>query len=203
MDSSGQSATIIDVVIGQVIGLVTFFLFPAAQYIFLKRISKKEGNPQLWYLPDYGFRLVIRNKPRNKILKDIKYNILIRKIIPPTPGSSVRTYIDETLSGGESLLIPPKRDKVLLSFKLNFEYDDIQFILTDKLGCDVKKIPLNYFDKLVIEYYATIVNYFNFNIQIMKGVEIPSQFLKEICRSDIIDDREKQIVLNQEFVFNI
>jgi hypothetical protein len=63
---------ILDQALSQLIALIAFFAFPAVQYVLLKTLSRKEGNPELWYLPDHGFRLVIRNLPRKRILTDIR-----------------------------------------------------------------------------------------------------------------------------------
>lgn len=80
--------------LGQLAALVTFFAFPAFQYWLLKHTAKNEGNPELWYLPKYGFRLVIRNLPRKKSLSNIRYRVLVRTVVPPSAGSSVATYQD-------------------------------------------------------------------------------------------------------------
>jgi hypothetical protein len=47
--------------ISQLLALAAFFAFPAIQYLLLKRFARNEGQPELWYLPKYGFRVVIRN----------------------------------------------------------------------------------------------------------------------------------------------
>jgi len=77
--------------LSQIVALAAFFAFPVIQYILLKIVSKREGNPEHWYLPEYGFRLVIRNKPRKKILKDIKYSIMLIRNTPPSEGCDVST----------------------------------------------------------------------------------------------------------------
>lgn len=48
-------------VLQQLLALVTFFAFPTFQYLLLKRYARRQGDPQLWYLPAHGFRLVVRN----------------------------------------------------------------------------------------------------------------------------------------------
>ena len=61
-----DTSSVFDTFLGQFLALFTFFAFPAIQYIILKRFSKEHGKPELWYLPTFGFRLVIRNIPNKK-----------------------------------------------------------------------------------------------------------------------------------------
>ena len=63
-------------ILTQLLALVTFFAFPATQYLLLKRYSRREGRPDLWYLPAYGFRLVVRKIPGKKTLSNIRYRAL-------------------------------------------------------------------------------------------------------------------------------
>ena len=90
-----KSSTILETIAGQFLALVGFFAFPIVQYLLLKRFSKREGNPELWYLPRYGFRLVIRNLPRRRTLSEIKYRALIRNFMAAGAGASVATIQDE------------------------------------------------------------------------------------------------------------
>src|SRR6266852_1332770 len=92
-----QEQAIAHEVLVQLLALVTFFAFPAFQYLLLKRYSKHEGRPELWYLPAYGFRLVVRNIPGKKTLSEIKYRALIRDVVQAGPGSSVATWNDRIL----------------------------------------------------------------------------------------------------------
>ncbi len=78
----------------QLLALFAFFAFPLFEYIILKFSTRSEGHPQIWYLPAYGFRLVIRNLPKKKKLYDIRYRSLLRDIIPRCSGSSVKTFDD-------------------------------------------------------------------------------------------------------------
>lgn len=159
--------------IAQIIALVTFFAFPAIQYYLLKRFSKKEGRPELWYLPSYGFRLVIRNIPNKRTLSDIKCRTFIRKVISANSGSSVSTLVDETLVEREDFFLFPGYDQILLCFEIKGENkDDLSFVHTDKLGKPVKEIPLQEVDVLISDYTANVENYFNFDIKLGKRVII-------------------------------
>ena len=80
--------------VSQFLALITFFAFPAIQYLLLKWAARREGLPRLGYLPEYGFRLVIRNIPRRRFLKDIKYKVFLRSLVPPSRGSTAYTFYD-------------------------------------------------------------------------------------------------------------
>ena len=84
---------ILEQAVGQLLALIAFFAFPASQYILLKWLTRKEGQPELWYLPDHGFRLVIRNLPRKKTLTDINYRVIFRHVIPPSRAHRSRAFM--------------------------------------------------------------------------------------------------------------
>ncbi len=157
----------------QLLALLTFFAFPIIQYGIVKRSSKHDGKPELWYLPLYGFRLVIRNLPRKKKLFDIKYRTFIRKIIPSNKDASVATYIDKELVYREDFFLYPGTDQILLSFKLIRDFDDkFIFVFTDKLGNEISREPLLDFNKLISDYTAVIDNFFHFDAKIARRIEI-------------------------------
>ena len=58
--------------LGQVAALVTFFAFPALQYGLLKMFARRQGRPQLWFLPRFGFRLVVHNISGRRTLSDLR-----------------------------------------------------------------------------------------------------------------------------------
>src|ERR1700722_14938624 len=109
---------ILNQAIGQLIALFAFFAFPATQYVLLKASSRKEGNPGLWYLPDHGFRLVIRNLPRKRILTDIKYRVSVRQVSPASKGSSVASITEKRLVTREDMVLFPGTDQILLELNL-------------------------------------------------------------------------------------
>lgn len=170
--------------IGQLLALVTFFAFPAIQYLLLKRFIKKEGKPELWYLPSFGFRLVIRNIPNKKILSDIKSKTIIRKIIPSNDGASVTTRKDEQLSTREEFFLFPSNDLILLSFKLISNNEQgLIFILTDNLGVEQRRFHLCEFDCIISDYTANVENYLNFDGKIAKRVILRSESLVNIWKA--------------------
>lgn len=183
-------------VASQWIALITFFAFPVIQYLFLKTISLRMGQPELWYLPSYGFRLVIRNLPHKKTLTDIKYRTFIRSYIPESAGSSVATFADRPVSSGDDMVLFPKTDQILLSFSLR--KDDkpnaeriLTLVITDKMGVEKTAIELREEDRLVCDYTAVIQNSLNFNVQTGKRVEIYGQrifgIFEEVQESNVED----------------
>lgn len=174
-------------VASQWIALITFFAFPAIQYIFLRTISRRRGQPELWYLPAYGFRLVIRNLPYKKMLTDIKYRTFIRSYIPGSAGSSVATMVDRPILSRDDMVLFPKTDQILLSFKLRESggsdaEHSLTLVITGKTGEEETAIGLREEDRLICDYSATIQNSFNFNIQTGKRVEIYGEHIFDIFR---------------------
>jgi hypothetical protein len=169
--------------LSQLVALATFFAFPAIQYLLLKRFSKTQGRPELWYLPAYGFRLVIHNIAGNRTLTDVDYRTIMREAVPPCPGADVTTWIDTDLADREDFFLFPGSDQVLVSFKLEEEGDVLNFVLTDKLGVETSRMPLSIRKKLISDYSATVRNMLNFNIQVAKRVEIKEDKFREIYQT--------------------
>jgi hypothetical protein len=165
-------ASILESLLGQLIALAAFFIFPTIQYIMLKIISRKEGTPELWYLPSYGFRLVIRNKPMRKILKGIRYSIRVLESVPSPDGCVTKTTRSALSYEGEKLLLFPDADLILMSFQLQSDHEETRFIYTDAFGEQKKNINIAEFKLIRCDYLATIHNYFNFHIQIGKRIII-------------------------------
>jgi hypothetical protein len=176
---------ILEIALGQLLALVTFFAFPVIQYIWLKSMTKKEGQPALFYLPDYGFRLVIRNLPRKKTLSDIKYKTYVRRIVPASTGASVATYEDKNLVIVDDFFLFGGIDQVLISFKLAKKKgsEKLYFVHTDKLGNEKEWIAIDDITFLISEYTANIENLFNFDVKVAKHVRIKADLLKEIWQT--------------------
>jgi hypothetical protein len=161
--------------------LIAFISLPVFQYLLLRYSTRFEGCPELWYLPAYGFRLVIRNLPRKKKLYDIKYQAFLRNIVKRGQGSSVNTFNDIHLLEKTDFFLLPGTDQVLVQFKLERDKNGIPFfILTDKIGKKTKSVPFHEFELLISDYVATIQNLFNFNIKIQKRVKIDRDDLVKI-----------------------
>jgi hypothetical protein len=175
---------------GQLLALITFFLFPALQYVLLKRSSHKDGTPELWYLPKYGFRLVIRNIPRNRTLSDIKQRTYLRKVVPASPGTSVATYLESIIVTQEELFLFPGNDLLLICFRIEGDKaDSLDLVVTDKLGNEKSRHPLSSFDRLVSDYTANIENRLNFDVKLGKQAQLYMsdmvQIWKEITKSNL------------------
>lgn len=170
--------------ISQFFALATFFAFPAIQYSFLKYFTKKEGNPELWFLPKYGFRLVIRNIPNKKVLSEIKYKTLLRKIVDSDIGeSSVATLIDDILIERDEMFLSPGYDLILLNFKIDRVNEEYLFVMTNKLGQQQKTVSLKEIDFIISDYTANLENWFNFDIKISKRVFLRQKDLIKICNT--------------------
>lgn len=176
---------------GQLLALVTFFAYPAIQYVILKQFSKKEGQPELWYLPSFGFRLVIRNIPRKRTLSEIKTKTILRQVIPSSIGSSVNTLIDTVLKEIDDFFLLPGNDLILLSFKLDKVGNEMKFIQTGKLGDKLFESSFQKFEELTTCYTANVENYLNFDIKIAKQITIDKGDL-ESCWNAIVENNVEQ-----------
>jgi len=174
---------ILNQAIGQLIALFAFFAFPATQYVLLKVLSRKEGNPELWYLPDHGFRLVIRNLPRKRILTDIRYKVSVRRIRSGSTGSSVASITESRLLMREDMALFPGVDQILLEFNIYQDADGLRegrVTVVPASGysdSNQSAIEVGVADFLVCDYSATIQNFFNFDVQAGKRVEISGRNL--------------------------
>jgi hypothetical protein len=177
--------------LSQLVALLTFFAFPAFQYLLLKRFAKRQGRPELWYLPAYGFRLVIHNISGKRTLTNVKYHSIIREVVPAGSGADVATWMDTNLSGREDFFLFPGSDQVLVSFKLERKQDGMQFVHTTKLGAELLRLPLSDGSTLIADYAATVRNPLNFDIKLAKRVEVKAQHLREIYQTIETNDVEQ------------
>jgi len=184
--------------LAQLLALVAFFAFPAIQYILLKMYSQREGRPEIWYIPAYKhFRLVMRNITGTKTLSDIKYRAIVRQVIPPTPGCSVKTWLDQVLSEREDFFVFSGSDQLLLCFRL--EHTDGGFVLvhTDKLGEQVTRLPFPQTSLLIADYSANLENLFNFDVRLAKRVEIAASELTHLFDEVQKNDKEQKFIPKQ------
>jgi hypothetical protein len=182
--------------IGQLLALIAFFAFPVIQYVLLKRFSGNAGQPRLWYLPQFGFRLVIRNIRVGKTFSDIKYRALLRNTISPSPGSSVATLDDRILLQREDFFLFPNVDQLLLCFRIEGKSrDKLTLVVTDKHGRpldgDHNRMLLDHFNFLIADYSANLENIFNFDVKLMKRCEISVNSLRESWESIQRDNSER------------
>jgi len=181
----------IEFFLGQLAALLAFFAFPAFQFLLLKHTAKNEGNPELWYLPKYGFRLVIRNLPRKRSLSNIRYRALVRTIVPASAGSSVATYQDITIVEKDDFFLFPGTDQVLIAFQLR-NSPDLRLVHTDKLGNENAAVQLTESSVLIADYSATINNWFNFDVHIAKRVEVNCQQLQKVFDRTADNNQEQR-----------
>ncbi len=169
----------LELILGQLVALFAFFAFPIIQYFLLKRTARREGMPELWYLPSYGFRLVIRNIPEKRIFYDIRYRSLIRELTPPDSGSSVGSCNDYMLSNVNDYFLFPGSDQLLIEFCLDEDEDgELSLIRINKTSEKQDRVAFPPTAKLIADYQATLQNWFHFDVRVSKRVEITHQDLR-------------------------
>jgi len=187
-----------EIFLSQLSALIAFFAFPAIRYFFLKRNARKEGLPELWYLPKYGFRLVIRNLPRKRCLSDIQYKAYLREIKASSSGSSVATFNDKRLVEQRDFFLFPCTDHILISFKIEKDNFGKYFIIvTDKVGNEVDRESFDKFSILVADYTAILENWFNFDIKLAKRVELSANSLQQIFESVQKNNQEQHFLVER------
>jgi hypothetical protein len=183
--------------ISQLLALTAFFAFPAIQYLLLKRFVRNEGQPELWYLPKYGFRLVIRNIPGKRALSDLKYCARLRKIVPASQGSSVATYEEDVLTREDDFFLFPGSDQLILSFGIEGESaTNLEFLLTDRFGREKRRVPFANIDVLIADYTATLENLFNFNVKLAKRAVIKVASLRNVWLEVEENNVEQQFAID-------
>ena len=184
-----------DFFLGQLAALVTFFAFPALQYGALKMFASRQGRPELWFLPRFGFRLVVHNISGRRTLSDLRYKAFLRRRIPSGDGSSVTTFNDVVLIDREDTFCFPGNDQVLLSFRVEARDTGGHVLVhTDKLGVELVRHELHDTDSLVADYTANIENFFNFDVRLAKRSEI---FGKSWAALAIPGDQEREFPLDR------
>jgi hypothetical protein len=176
----------------QLLAFITFFAFPAVQYLLLKRYARREGEARLWYLPAYGFRLVMSNIDRKSTFSEIRYRTFIRDAVPAGPGSSVKTWRDELLLERDDFFLFPGGDQLLATFRLEcLAAGDLVLVGTDKLGKELSRHPIPKGAALIADYSATLENFFNFDIRVARRVEFGYERLHEACTEVLASPHEE------------
>jgi hypothetical protein len=89
----------------------------------------------LWWLPAWRcWRFVVRNIGGNTNLWEIQYRCWLREIVPAQVGSSVASFRDTDLSGGQRIILPVGQDLPVLCFRFEEREGELFLIHTDKFG---------------------------------------------------------------------
>lgn len=186
-----------DIIVALFTGALGYLAFPTVQHLILKRITRRHGNPELWHLPKFGFRLVVRNIPNGQTLYGIKSRCIIRKVVFSERGSSVDTYLDDTIHEKEDFFLLPQNDLILIGFKIDkSDNQSLHFVVTDKIGRSVREIPFDCFDMLIVEYIANIKNKFNFDVKIAKQIVLKKNEFEMYWQSVSNSNHEQKIHLS-------
>jgi len=89
--------------------------------------------------------------------------------------------MDTLLLKREDLFLFPGNDQILICFRIEGEnIDNLEFVVTDKLGKEKERYPLSSFDRLTSNYTANIENIFNFDITLGKQSQLYVSDMKNI-----------------------
>ena len=167
--------------LGQLIALATFFAFPALQNIWLKRASSREGAANLSFSPRYGFRLAVANQFGRRVLSQLRWRALIRRVRPTADGRRPGLIDDTHFLAREDFFLFPGADQILVAFKLRRTGTEIQFVPTSVVGEDREPLSLAGEPLLICDFTATIEMRFNFDYHIAKRLTIDIAALIAAC----------------------
>src|ERR1700680_3658768 len=142
--------------IGQLAALVAFFAFPALQYMSLKRLTSGEGATNLSFSSTYGFRVAAANQLGKRVISDIRYRSLVRRLIKSPDNPRLALSDDFELHSRRDFFLFPGGDQILAAFKLRKEGDKIMFISTSVTGEERKSVLVNGDTHLVCDFTATV-----------------------------------------------
>lgn len=110
---------------------ILYLLYLASAWYAARAIATAE----CWWLPGVDtYRFVIRNIPRKGNLFGIRYRVWLRRVVLPSKGTSVKTFLDCPLSDGERLLLPKGQDLPLICFRFESSDTGLRLQVTDKMG---------------------------------------------------------------------
>jgi hypothetical protein len=181
-----------EIFLGQIVALVTFFAFPAIQYGVLKTLARNQGTPQLWFLPRFGFRLVAHNISGRRILSDLRYKVVLRRKVEAGAGAgaSVATLDDQVLIDRQDTFCFPGTDQVLVSFRVErSETGGYVFVHTNKLGAELGRFDVGPLDSLIADYTANIENFFNFDVRVAKRSEMFGQSWPRLAEASDVEQQ--------------
>ena len=187
-------------VLGQLGALAAFFGFPAVQYMLLRRLARREGRPELWYLPRFGFRLVMRNLPRKRTFTDIRYRALIRSVVrllrrgPAWRHFGMKSSLSVRISSCSRFRSSADRLQVRTS---RCRRSCTVGVHTDKLGASIHAYDVQDEANLIADFVANLENWFGFDISVARRVEITGARLRELVNAIHMSNVEQQFEVSR------
>jgi len=170
--------------VGQFIALLTFFAFPAIQNLWLRAVSSGEGAANLSFSPRYGFRVAVANQFGRRVLADIRWRVLLRRV-RPTPDSRRLGLSDDTqILDREDFFLFPGGDQILVAFKLRRASSEVHFVPTSVVGVDRDPLSLDQEPVLICDFTATIEMRFNFDYRLAKRLTVNLPALVAECTDE-------------------
>jgi hypothetical protein len=169
--------------LGQVAALATFFAFPALQYLWLKRLTSREGATNLSF-SSYGFRVAAANQFGKRVISDMRWRAIVRKLRPSPDNPQLRLCDDTELHSREDFFLFPGGDQILAAFTLRQDRDQIMLVSTSVMGTERQRVPVGDNTLLICDFVATVEIPLNFDFRIAIRVVVSLPDLLEKCRFD-------------------
>ena len=171
-------------ILGQLIALATFFAFPALQNVWLKYVSSKEGAMNLSFSPRYGFRIAAANQFGRRVISDLRWRGVIRRIRPSPDSRRLGLCDDVEVNRREDFFLFPGGDQILVAFKLRRVDGQVVLIPTSVVGIDREPLPIGDGATLVCDFTANIEMRFNFDYKISKRATVNLDALVAECPAE-------------------
>lgn len=167
----------------QILVIAAFVILPAAQYLWLRRRTRREGAMNL-SAASTGFRLAAQNRVGRYTFSDLSWRAVVRPGRKAN-GERMTGLMPETeLIRRHDFFLFPGCDEILLAFRLEGSVGAPELVVTTLHGETVKRVPLYDGLCIVCDFTATIERNFNLNFKIAKRVDINLGALLMQCRFD-------------------
>ena len=171
-------------ILGQLIALATFFAFPALQNVWLKSVSSREGAMNLSFSPRYGFRIAAANQFGRRVISDLRWRAVIRRIRPSPDSRRLGLCDDVEVVRREDFFLFPGGDQILVAFKLRRVDGHVMLIPTSVVGADREPLPVGDGATLVCDFTANIEMRFNFDYRMAKRATVNLDALVAECPAE-------------------
>ena len=169
--------------LGQVIGLVTFFAFPALQYLWLRRLTHGEGSANLSFSV-LGFRVAVANQFGKRVISDMRWRAIVRKLRPSPDNPQLDLCDDTELHAREDFFLFPGGEQILAACTLRQEKDHVALVSTSVTGKERQRVPINGNAFLICDFMGNVENPLNLDFRVAKRVVVSMDELLEHCQFD-------------------
>src|SRR5215210_21441 len=166
--------------LGQSVALLTFFAFPALHYLWLRSLTSREGSTNLSF-STYGFRVAVANQFGKRVISDMRWRAIVRKLRPSPDNPQLSLCDDVELHSREDFFLFPGGDQILAAFTLREDGNQVVLVSTSITGTERQRVPIGENSFLICDFVATVENPLNFDFRIAKRIAVNLTELRDNC----------------------